>query len=306
MTQPNVPGVKASAETPIGVRMRADLVVVETTHKHNSAVVLKDPVAMKYHRLRPDEYFVLCLLRSGATLESLRDEYQQHHPPNKVTLPQLNQLLFQFHRMGLTVSDAAQQGERLRERQTQESRSRMMQLISGVLFIRFPGIDPEPLMRWLYPLTRPLLSPLALGGAVLVVVAALLTLMAQWGRFSAEFPDMQYWIQLKALMTLATVIGATKVLHELGHAVVCRHFGGECHQIGPMLLVFTPALYCDTSDSWMLPNRFQRAAVGLAGIGVGSDLGRGGDPGLGFDGADRGALHRNECDAGLQREYGVV
>ena len=33
-----------------------------------------------------------------------------------------------------------------------------------------------------------------------------------------------------------------------------------------MLLVFTPALYCDTSDSWMLPNRFSRAAVGLAGI----------------------------------------
>jgi putative peptide zinc metalloprotease protein len=34
-----------------------------------------------------------------------------------------------------------------------------------------------------------------------------------------------------------------------------------------MLLVFTPALYCDTSDSWMLPSRWQRAAVGLAGIG---------------------------------------
>ncbi len=62
------------------------------------------------------------------------------------------------------------------------------------------------------------------------------------------------------------MIGCTKVLHEIGHALTCKHFGGECHQIGPMLLVFTPALYCDTSDSWMLPSRWQRAAVGMAGI----------------------------------------
>ena len=79
---------------------------------------------------------------------------------------------------------------------------------------------------------------------------------------------MGQWIRLEAVLILAAVVGLTKVFHELGHAVVCKHFGGECHQIGPMLLVFTPALYCDTSDSWMLPNRFQRAAVGLAGIGT--------------------------------------
>ena len=36
--------------------------------------------------------------------------------------------------------------------------------------------------------------------------------------------------------------------------------------LGVMLLVFTPALYCDTSDSWMLPSRWQRAMVGMAGI----------------------------------------
>ena len=77
---------------------------------------------------------------------------------------------------------------------------------------------------------------------------------------------MHQWLRLESLFVLAVVIGVTKVLHELGHALMCKRFGGECHQIGPMLLVFTPALYCDTSDSWMLPNRWQRAAVGVAGI----------------------------------------
>jgi putative peptide zinc metalloprotease protein len=57
-------------------------------------------------------------------------------------------------------------------------------------------------------------------------------------------------------------------LHELGHGLSCKHFGGECHEIGVMFLVMTPCLYCNVSDSWMLPNRWHRAAIGAAGMYV--------------------------------------
>jgi putative peptide zinc metalloprotease protein len=35
-----------------------------------------------------------------------------------------------------------------------------------------------------------------------------------------------------------------------------------------MFLVMTPCLYCNVSDSWMLPNRWHRAAIGAAGMYV--------------------------------------
>ncbi len=35
-----------------------------------------------------------------------------------------------------------------------------------------------------------------------------------------------------------------------------------------MLLVFTPALYCNVSDSWMLPSKWHRAFIGAAGMYV--------------------------------------
>ncbi len=60
----------------------------------------------------------------------------------------------------------------------------------------------------------------------------------------------------------------TKILHEFGHGLSCKHFGGECHEIGIMFLVLTPCLYCNVSDSWMLPNRWHRAAIGAAGMYV--------------------------------------
>jgi putative peptide zinc metalloprotease protein len=58
------------------------------------------------------------------------------------------------------------------------------------------------------------------------------------------------------------------VLHEFGHGLSCKHYGGECHEMGAMLLVFTPALYCNVSDSWMLPNKWHRAFIGAAGMYV--------------------------------------
>ncbi|MFG0262532.1 MAG: HlyD family efflux transporter periplasmic adaptor subunit [Novipirellula sp. JB048] len=250
----------------IAVRARADLVAVQTRHRNESAYVLKDPVAMRYHRLRPDEYFVLVRLDGTRSFDDLRHEYERTFYPQRVSPRELNQLLFRFHQSGLTVSDAINQGERLAERRVKEQRQRWLQQFSSLLFIRFPGVDPEPLLRRLYPWVRPLLSPLALVVAIGLCVSAAGVLLVRWPVFTAEFPTIGVWLRFDSILILASVIGATKVLHELGHAVVCKHFGGECHQIGPMLLVFTPALYCDTSDSWMLVNRFHRAAVGLAGI----------------------------------------
>ena len=51
-------------------------------------------------------------------------------------------------------------------------------------------------------------------------------------------------------------------------ALACRRFGGDCHEMGVMLLVFTPCLYCNVSDSWMLPSKWQRIAIAAAGMYV--------------------------------------
>ena len=223
---------------------------------------------MKYHRLRRDEYFVLQQLDGEVSLDELRSRYELAFPPQKVSAAEMNQLLLRLHQCGLTLSNTAGQGDRLHERKRKESQRRWMQQLSGILFVRFPGVDPEPLLRRIYPLARPLLTPIGFAVSVALCLIAATMLAVRWDRFCSELPSMQQWIRLDAILILAIVVGATKVLHELGHALVCKRFGGECHQIGPMLLVFTPALYCDTSDSWMLPSRWQRAAVGLAGMGT--------------------------------------
>jgi putative peptide zinc metalloprotease protein len=67
-------------------------------------------------------------------------------------------------------------------------------------------------------------------------------------------------------MWLALTLCVTKVLRVRPRPR--KHFGGERYEIGVMMLVLTPCLYCNVSDSWMLPNRWHRAAIGAAGMYV--------------------------------------
>jgi putative peptide zinc metalloprotease protein len=65
---------------------------------------------------------------------------------------------------------------------------------------------------------------------------------------------------------MMVALSIVKILHELGHALACKHFGGEVHELGFMLLVFTPCLYCDVSDAWQMPNKKHRILISGAGI----------------------------------------
>ena len=90
----------------------------------------------------------------------------------------------------------------------------------------------------------------------------------QFEVFCGKLPAFQDFFASKNWIWLALTLSATKVLHEFGHGLSCKRFGGECHEMGVMLLVLTPCLYCNVSDSWMLPSKWRRAAIGAAGMYV--------------------------------------
>ncbi len=100
-----------------------------------------------------------------------------------------------------------------------------------------------------------------------MVAAGVLT-AARADAVIARWPALSDFLRLNNLALLMMALAGVKVLHELGHALACKRFGGECHEIGLMLLVFTPCLYCDVSDSWTFSRRWRRGAVAAAGVYV--------------------------------------
>mgnify|MGYP000497118404 CR=1 FL=1 len=99
-------------------------------------------------------------------------------------------------------------------------------------------------------------------------LSALGLVIVEWDVFRSRLPAFHEFFGPGNWLLLGLVLAVTKVLHEFGHGLSCKHYGGECHEMGFMLLVLTPCLYCNVSDSWMLPSKWRRAAIGAAGMYV--------------------------------------
>lgn len=60
---------------------------------------------------------------------------------------------------------------------------------------------------------------------------------------------------------------ASAILHECGHALMCKYYGRNINNAGLVLYYGSPCLFVDTSDIWMTP-REARIVVSLAGPAV--------------------------------------
>jgi len=160
------------------------------------------------------------------------------------------------------------EGGHRRHRRRERRRKEMMAAASNILCIRFKGFDPERILNFLYPWFRWYFHPAVVIFSLLLVVSAVMLVAVEFNNFYRHLPGFYQFFSPTNALWLAVVLGVTKVFHEFGHGLSCKHFGGECHEIGVMILVLTPCLYCNVSDSWMLPSKWKRAAIGAAGMYV--------------------------------------
>src|SRR5262249_34700948 len=111
-------------------------------------------------------------------------------------------------------------------------------------------------------------TPWFLMVSVAIMLAALLLVLTHFATFREKLPSYHEFFSFKTVIYLWIALGVVKVIHEFGHGLSCRAFGGEVHEMGALFLCFSPCLYCNVSDAWTLPNKWQRIIISAAGIYV--------------------------------------
>ena len=260
--------VVSSSARKLALRRRPDLAARRHRYQGRSYWVVKDPVALNYFRFEEEEFSLLEMLDGSKSLDDIKDEFETRFPPQKISLHELQQFLTTLHKSGLILADVPGQGRQLLERHRERRWKEFISKASNLLSLRFKGVDPDRFLNWLYPKVAWLFSPTAVFACLALAVSALLLVLVQFEVFQSKLPAFHQFFSVQNAFWLAVALAGTKVLHELGHAMSCKHFGGECHEIGVLILVLTPCLYCNVSDSWMLPNKWRRAAIGAAGMYV--------------------------------------
>lgn len=225
--------------------------------------VLHDPFNNQFFRLRPAAYNFVARLRPDRTVEEVWREVLEHDPDGAPGQEEVIRLLTQLHFANLlyydTPADSEQFFERYRKRKQRELKSRLL----TIMFMRIPLLDPDNFLKRLVPYVGFLFGKLGFLAWLLVLGLAGKVAI---DNFDALSDQAQGVLAPDNLILLYLGMVFIKTLHEFGHALICRYYGGEVHTMGVMLLVFTPLPYMDATSSWAFRSRWQRALVGAGGM----------------------------------------
>ena len=214
------------------------------------------------------EHVVFECLDGKHSLNDIKQQLEQKFPQHTITIREIQSLIGSMNQLGLLATDSTGQTAPLARRHRKVIKQKTLGLLSSVLSLRFPGVDPERFLNWLYPKVRWMFSAPFVWLCIAIGVLAVLLVVTNLGEFYSRLPAFQTFFAAQNIVVMGLILIGIKTIHELGHGLMCKHFGGECHEIGFMLLVLMPAMYCNTSDSWILPNKWHRMAIGAAGIFV--------------------------------------
>ncbi len=260
---------------PISLRFRSDLKRQRLAMGNRFFWVLKDPLTKEFHHVNDDEYTILTQLDGNRSMNELLRECSQLFP-SKVLAPEgLIRFIADASRRGLVLGGSDLESKSVTSLESASplpslprlpNRSPRMHWWQNCLAIRFPGVRPDRFLHHLDSLVGPVFNKTSAWLFSMVMFISLMIATIHWGTLRDQVSIAFQNRGTHTVVQLFVVVSAVKILHELAHAIACRKFGGECRELGAMLLLGVPCLYCDVSDAWMMPQRHHRMIVSAAGM----------------------------------------
>lgn len=236
-------------------KFRQDLIVSQQQtlpSTEDSAFVVKDPETGQFFRFREVEHFIAQQLDGSTPLEEIRHRVEErfHAPLSPDTLERFIKTL---RRLGLL----------------EEGKDSHKSPVSGqgrfrgsVLYFRVSLLDPNHLFDRVIGKIRFFFTPyFVVCSAALILFAGGLAIV-NWDEISQ---DVRALIRIDTILWIWLTVLVVTTFHEFGHGLTCKHFGGEVHEVGFLLMYFQPCLYCNVSDAWLFPEKSKRLWVAFAG-----------------------------------------
>jgi putative peptide zinc metalloprotease protein len=248
-------------------KLRSDLRISEQTIAGEKSYVVKIAETHTYNRYGATEFELLTLCDGTRTPAEVCEEMNRLQPGETLEESEVLDFLDSVD-AEMWERSVGETNLAVLERIRDERKSRVDQ--SSLLYISFKAWDPNKFLAKIDPYLSWMFTPGFVFATCLLFIVAGYLLAGDWARVAADTKAL-YSFQNKsaydiwAFWLLLLAIGG---IHECGHGLTCKHFGGEVHQMGFLLIYFTPAFFTDTTDIVLFQKGSRRQWVIFAGIWV--------------------------------------
>src|SRR5262249_53573390 len=237
---PEAPVSDLERRKPVRLRIRGDLGITPQKYEGRTYYVVKDSVSLRYYRFKEQEHYLINLMDGRHTLDEAQKAFEKRFRPERLTLEDLEQFGQQLLTAGLAQNESPQAGKQLFDRRKKRRRSELLQTFTNILYIKIPIFDPDKLLKWM------LEQPFGWGWArwifsipfmlisLAVMLAALGLVVTHFETFWEKLPTRNEFFTFKTVIWLWVALGVVKVIHEFGHGLSCKAFGGEVHEMGAL------------------------------------------------------------------------
>ena len=248
-------------------KLRSDLRISEQHVAGETSFIVKIVDTSSYNRYGAFEYELLTLFDGTRTPAEVATDLTELHPENPVEESDVLEFLDSTD-PNLWERSVGEKNLAVLERIRDERKSRINQ--SSLLYIYFKAWNPnrtlarmEPYMRWLY-------TPGFVIFSIVIFIIAMSILAGDWARVQKDTEALYSFTGKSAydIWAFWIIMLSLGAVHEFGHGLTCKHYGGDVNQMGFLLIYFTPAFYTDTTDILLFESTAPREYVIFAGIWV--------------------------------------
>jgi putative peptide zinc metalloprotease protein len=238
-------------------RLRPHVQVTRQHYRGRRWHVAHDPASNQFFRLSPVAYEMVGLLDGSRAVEEVWNISLGNHGDAAPTQGEVIELLGQMYNSNLLAIDTTPETEQLLSRGRERLKRRISQQAIGIMYFRVKLFNPDRYLTWLEPILRPLINGWGFLFWCAWIIWALVRIAPHGEAIQESFRNV---IDPTEWFSVFVVFVVIKAIHETGHGIICKRFGGQVPEFGAMLLVLLPSPYVDASATWAFPSKWRRMA----------------------------------------------
>jgi putative peptide zinc metalloprotease protein len=246
-------------------RLRGHVCVRRQVVRDQVWYLLSDSNSGRHHRLSRGAYRFVGLCDGRRNVQEIWDSVLDSMGDEAPTQGEVIAMLGRLAQAELLQTETTPDVEAMFDSAAAHGRRRRWQQLNP-LFFRIPLADPTSLLRRFDAWLAVLFCPAALFAWVAAAIVGAIAGLVYWDELASH--AAAWTLTPRYLLIAWFVYPLIKAVHELGHALAVRHWGGEVRQMGITLLLLTPIPWVDASAASTFPYRSQRLMVSAAGIMV--------------------------------------
>ncbi len=248
-------------------KLRSDLRISEQTVNGEKSYVIKNHETNSYNRYGEFEYQLLLLCDGTRTPAEISQALSEQDPDSAIAESEVLEFLDSIE-PAMWERSLGEKNLAVLERIRDERKGRVDQ--SSMLYISFKAWDPNKTLEKLDPVLSWMYTSQFVYFSVFLFITATYFVAGDWTRVQHDTASLYSFADKSAydiwsFWLLLLLLGA---IHEFGHGLTCKHFGGDVHQMGFLLIYLTPAFYTDTTDILLFDRTSRRQWVIFAGIWI--------------------------------------